>query len=155
MSTAPALVEVEEDPVEDLPIVPLPLARAVSAARDALEAADDLCRWHGDVPPSKPGAWTGSCETCEQPARVRKALTLLRNAAGEPPPPRRYWVDTDAPPCRVSGLYPVVGVSGRTVRGLFAPADEHQARLVIARELEMRGEVGPFDLVVTIGTGGA
>lgn len=130
-------------------IVPLPLAFAVEAARLALNGADTLCRFHGDVPPSKPGPFTGSCGSCEQPARVRKALALLRAVGGEDPPPRRYLIDDTAPPHRVSGLYPVEGLHGRPISGLFAPADPDQAAQVIGRELEARGEAGPFLLIIT------
>jgi hypothetical protein len=131
------------DPGEML--VPLPLALAVEAARVALDHATDLCRFHGDVPPAKPGSWASACGSCEQPARVRKALALLRRVSGEQPPPRRYVVDGTTDPHPVSGLYPVVGI-----RGLFAPADPERAGAVIVRELEVRGELGPFDVLVTV-----
>jgi hypothetical protein len=125
--------------------VTLPLAVAIDAARKALEGAEQTCRYHGDVPPTKPGGWTGSCDSCEQPARVRKALALLRRALDEPPPTRRYVVDTTRRPHQANGLYRVDGVSA-----LWAPADAEQARALILRELEVRGEVGPFDVVVTV-----
>lgn len=131
-------------------VIPPVLGLALVAVKDALEQAPQECRYHGDVPPSKPGGWTSSCDSCEQPARVRKALALLRRAAGEPPPPRRYVVDTTAPPGPVSGLYPVLGTGGQPIRGLRAPGDADQARKALAAELERRGEVGPFDLLVTI-----
>lgn len=136
-------------PLHDSPhgeaIVPLPLALAVRAAYEALEQAPATCRFHGDVPPAKPGGWTSACDSCEQPARVRKALALLRNAYGLPHPPRWYTVDDTAEPHRVSGLFPV-----ERIRGLFAPADVDQAREVIERELSARGEVGPFEIAVTL-----
>lgn len=143
---APETLEPVEPPLVVTPLLGL----ALSAARDALDAAEQLCRLHGDVPPARPGGWTGACDSCEQPARVRKALALLRAAAGEDPPPRRYRVDTTAAPCRVSGLFPVIGPGGRPVR-LFAPGDAAMAAKVIARELEARGELGPFDLIITVG----
>lgn len=126
-------------------VVSLPLAVAVDAAYKALDAAEQTCRIHGDVPPAKPGGWTSACDSCEQPARVRKALALLRRVTGEPAPTRRYAVDASTRPHRVSGLFRVEGI-----RGLFAPADAEQAREVIMRELEARGEVGPFNVVVAI-----
>jgi hypothetical protein len=129
-------------------VVPAPLGLAVEVARDALDHAEDLCRYHGDVPPAKPGSWAGSCGSCEQPSRVRRALALMRRLAGELPPPRRYVIDADRPAHPITGLYPVVGV-----RALFAPADPEQARVVIERELETRGELGPFDLILTIKRG--
>jgi hypothetical protein len=131
--------------------LPMPVALAIETARTALDHAVAVCRLHGDVPPAKPGGWSSACDSCEQPARVRKALAYLRALVGEPPPPRRYEVDaTDATgrPHRVSGLYRV-----EKIQGLWAPADEEQAREVILRELDVRGERGPFDVVVTIKRG--
>lgn len=144
-----ALHEVGDAGLADF-VVPPELGLALDAVRTALENAADTCRYHGDVPPSKPGPFTGSCDSCDQPARVRKALALLRRLGGEQPPVRRYQVDADAIPHQVSGLYPVHGAHGRLVRGLFAPDDAEQAARTIVRELEARGELGPFDVLVTI-----
>jgi hypothetical protein len=131
-------------------VLPAPLGLALEAARVALDHADPVCRLHWDVPPSRPGPWTGSCGMCEQPARVRRALALLRRLAGEPVPVRRYVVDATAEPDRVAGLFPVLTGAGQPIRGLRAPDDPARAAAVLVAELERRGELGPFDLLVTI-----
>lgn len=131
-------------------VLPAPIGLALEHARIALDHAATECRLHWDVPPTKPGPFTGSCGWCEQPARVRKALALLRQLAGEHPPPRRYVVDATAEPGKVSGLYPVLTDAGVPIRGLRAPDDADQAARVLTAELERRGELGPFDLIITI-----
>lgn len=139
-------------PTVNLADLPLPVAVAMQAARDALEHANPLCRFHGDCPPARygPGAGRGTgCEECAQPARVRRALAYFRALTGEPPPPRRYQLDIAGGPHRVSGGYKVLGVAG-----LWAPADQAAAAALIERTLADRGELGPFDVLLTI-PGGA
>jgi hypothetical protein len=131
-------------------LLPPPIGLALEHARIALDHAAAECRLHWDVPPTAPGPFSSSCAWCEQPARVRKALALLRRISGEPPPPRRYVVDATDEPGPVSGLYPVLTPAGVPIRGLRAPADPEQAGRVLAAELERRGELGPFDLLVTV-----
>jgi hypothetical protein len=131
-------------------LLPPPIGLAFEAARIALDHAVAECRLHWDVPPTRPGPFTGSCGPCEQPARVRRALALMRRCSGELPPPRRYVVDDTAEPARVSGMVPVLTDAGVPIRGLLVPPFADQATRVIERELEVRGEVGPFDLLVTL-----
>ena len=131
--------------------LPLPVALAITAAKEALEHAPQTCRFHGDCPPAKPGPHTGRCDSCEQPARVRRALAYFRGLTGEEPPARRYVVDTASAPHRVSGGYRVLGHAGGTgVSGLWVPADPGLAAALIIRTLEERGEVGPFELQVSL-----
>lgn len=130
--------------------VPLALLVAIDAYRVALDNADRWCRFHEDVPPPPPALGAG-CESCAQPARVRKAIALMCKALGEPPPVRRYTVDTTGQPHPVSGMFPVFStLSDRPIRGLYAPGDAAGAQAAILRELDVRGETGPFTVEVAI-----
>lgn len=125
--------------------LPAPVAAALAAARAVLEGSPQTCRFHGDCPPTGSGTGPGWCEACVHPRKVRRALAYFRALTGEPPPPRFYSLDVMAGPHRTSGGYKVVGVPG-----LWAPADVDKARRLIVRELEARGELGPFDVRVSV-----
>lgn len=72
-------------PVLEGPGYPLPpnaeimrrMAHAVRAANEALDGADQECRFHGTTPPDR--EFGGGCESCAQPARVRAARAALRS----------------------------------------------------------------------------
>lgn len=122
------------------------LLDALQKARAALENAEQRCRYHGDVRPEPPQLWRAGCESCEQPARVRAALTALRRLAGDPQAHRTYTVDTSRRH-QANGLHPVQGISG-----LWVDADPRRAHAAIVGELHYRGEsVHPDDVTVQIG----